>query len=114
LCLNILLTGQAVLQSSDAILIASEVCSVIGILWWKFRENCRPAFGAIWSGFYTQFLIMLRKDTVDATIATVILESLVDILGHHDHDKDWGTLKTLFRDYDCHMHQPNLAVRTIK
>jgi Sec7 domain len=113
LCLNILLTGQAVFQSPDAILIASEVCSVIGILWWKFRAHCRPAFAAIWSGFYTQLLIMLRKDMVDATIVTVILESLVDILGIHDHDQDWGTLKTLFRDYDCHMHQSNVATHLI-
>lgn len=113
LCLNILLTGQAVLQSPDASLIAAEVCSVIAVLWRKFREHCRPAFAAIWSGFYTQLLILIRNDTVDSSIATGILESLVDILGHHDHDQDWGTLKTLFRDYDCHMHQSNVATHLI-
>ena len=148
LCLSLLMTGQAiwhhgenpnVLNSnggnsntqhlvSPAVL--TEICATIIYLW-----NCKPLrphlmapFEAIWTGFYTRALALLRRRREPVNAAAyhanmvfdaeleIILESLVDLFHLHDHsmpvDKynGGGALETMFVYYDCHLHRSDVAI----
>lgn len=137
LCLTLLMTGQAIWHNhrnylgthlmSPAVL--CEICATICFLW-----NCLPLrpllmgpFEAIWTGFYTRALCLLRRrrEAVNAAAyhanlafdaeLEIILESLTDLLHLHDHsqtiDQDGGgALETMFAFYDCHLQRSDVAV----
>ena len=151
LCLSLLMTGQAIWHLggnhhatigsgsgggvssthhmvSPAVL--TEICATIIFLW-----NCKPLrphlmvpFEAIWTGFYTRALTLLRRRREPVNAAAyhanlvfdaeveVILESLVDLFHLHDHSQPVhknggvGALETMFVFYDCHLHRSDVAI----
>ncbi|KAL7574859.1 hypothetical protein ACA910_010694 [Epithemia clementina (nom. ined.)] len=153
LCLSLLMTGQAIWHHggnyhgtagsggggggsgnhslhlvSPAVL--TEICATITYLW-----NCKPLrphlmaqFEAIWTGFYTRALALLRRRREPVNAAAyhanlvfdaeveIILESLVDLFHLHDHSQPvdkyngGGALETMFVYYDCHLHRSDVAI----
>ena len=139
LCLSLLMTGQAIwaypATHGDEISpgfvsldVLAEICATLSDLW-----NCLPLrphligpMEAIWTGFYTRALVLLRKRKeatnsqsynanliFDAEIE-IILESLVDILCLHNHaksiaDEDGGALETIFVQYDGNLRRSDVA-----
>ncbi|GKY94629.1 hypothetical protein MPSEU_000428400 [Mayamaea pseudoterrestris] len=136
LCLSLLMTGQAIWAYHDAhafqeivsLDVLSEVCATIAALWntLTLRRHLISQFEAIFTGFYTRALVLLRKRkppkdstsynanaAFDAEVE-IILESLVDIMCLHDHDKsiaesDGGALETMFAYYDCQLRRSDVA-----
>lgn len=138
LCLSLLLTGQAVWSYHDteseispgfvSLEVLSEICATISTIWTTrtLRPHLIVQFEAIFTGFYTRALVLLRKrkqptnslafnsNLIFDSEIEIILESLVDILCLHDHqysiaNGDGGALETLFANYDCHMSRSDVA-----
>ena len=144
LCLSLLMTGQSIwAYQNDAaagaaaaaanpaspgiisLEVLSEICSIFGTLWHtsSLRTALLPQFGAIFAGFYTRALSLLRKlpvpedsyvfeaNSIFDSEVEIILESLVDIVSLYDGGKDGsGSLEALFLNYDCHPSQSDVAM----
>ena len=121
-CLSLLMTGQAALQGRVRSMVLQEIVGVVEELWQHYQNTMAPAMEALWTGLYTRALVQVReqkqqsqyhKSEEDPSVR-IVLESLADILTFHDHGTDaWGTLKTLFRNYDCHLQRPNVATHLV-
>ncbi|KAG7356851.1 RalF-like Dot/Icm system translocated protein [Nitzschia inconspicua] len=138
LCLSLLLNGQAIWAYQDntsvvpgfiSMEVLSEICTTLSTLWtsYNLRKHLVPQFEAIFTGFYQRALVLLRKRmnptdsasfhanfVFDAGIE-IILESLVDIMGLHDHRQtvaqgNGGCLESLFATYDCNIRHSDVAV----
>lgn len=138
LCLSLLLTGQAIWAYQEnpnvapgfiSLEVLSEICSTLSTLWTSvnLRKHLTPQFEAIFNGFYQRALVLLRKRENPTDSASfhanmvfdagveIILESLVDIMGLHDHRQtvahgNGGCLETLFASYDCNIRHSDVAV----
>lgn len=138
LCLSLLMTGQAIWAYHDAnndispgfvsLDVLTEICATIAVLWntLALRAHLIAQFETILTGFYTRALVLLRKRkqatnsvsfnanfVFDAEVE-IILESLVDLLCLHDHQKslvngDGGALETIFVYYDCQLRRSDVA-----
>ena len=138
LCLSLLMTGQAIWAYPAAqgemspgfvsLDVLAEICATLSALWnsLPLRSHLIGPMEAIWTGFYTRALVLLRKRKeptnsqsynsnliFDAEIE-IILESLVDILCLHNHaksiaDEDGGALETIFVQYDGHLRRSDVA-----
>jgi len=138
LCLSLLMTGQAIWaypavhdESSPGFVsldVLAEISATFSTLWnaLPLRSHLIGPMEAIWTGFYTRALVLLRKRKeptnslsynanliFDAEIE-IILESLVDILCLHNHtksiaDEDGGALETIFVQYDGHLRRSDVA-----
>ena len=139
LCLSLLMTGQAIWaypthddHTSPGFVsldVLAEICATLSTLWnaLPLRPHLVGPMEAIWTGFFTRSLVLLRKRReptnslsynanliFDAEIE-IILESLVDILCLHNHsksiaDSDGGALETIFVQYDGHLRRSDVAV----
>mmetsp|Transcript_15238 Transcript_15238/g.37592 ORF Transcript_15238/g.37592 Transcript_15238/m.37592 type:complete len:1844 (-) Transcript_15238:106-5637(-) len=138
LCLSLLLTGQAIWAYQDnssispgfiSLEVLSEICSTLSTLWTSvnLRKHLVPQFEAIFNGFYQRALVLLQKRENPSDSASfhanlvfdagieIILESLVDIMGLHDHrqtiaEGNGGCLESLFATYDCNIRHSDVAV----
>lgn len=149
LCLSLLMTGQSIWAYQNAaaagagaaaaaatnpasatpgiisLEVLSEICSIFGTLWHtsSLRTALLPQFGAIFTGFYTRALSLLRKlpvpedsyvfeaNSIFDSEVEIILESLVDIVSLYDGGKDGsGSLEALYLNYDCHPSQSDVAM----
>jgi Sec7 domain len=138
LCLSLLLTGQAIWAYQDnpsmspgfiSLEVLSEICSTMSTLWTSvnLRKHLVPQFEAIFNGFYQRALVLLRKRENPSDSASfhanlvfdagveIILESLMDIMGLHDHRQtvaqgNGGCLETLFASYDCNIRHSDVAI----
>ena len=105
--------------------VLSEICSIFGTLWHtsSLRTALLPQFGAIFTGFYTRALSLLRKlpvpedsyvfeaNSIFDSEVEIILESLVDIVSLYDGGKDGsGSLEALYLNLDCHPSQSDVAM----
>ena len=140
LCLSLIMTGQAIWHYgtsanggngmhlvSPAVL--TEICATVTFLWNcpSLRPHLMGPMEAIWTGFYTRALVLLRrrKEAVNAAAyhanlvfdaeLEIILESLTDLLHLHDHSQTieadgGGALETMFVYYDCHLQRSDVAI----